>query len=194
MHDRRRPGQPRPPVAVVVVPCSRLGNSYSSPVPRLLHMASPPPASAAGGPHNVFVYGTLMAEEVVRVLLGRAPPSSPALLPDHQRFSIKGRVYPTILPVNSHEANGKVFRGVTDRELNVFDMFEDEEYVRKTVEVSLADTSEKLLAFAYIWGNESDPDLYGEWDFEAWRKVHLKDYLEMTKEFMEELEPAESEP
>jgi hypothetical protein len=30
----------------------------------------------------VFVYGTLMSEEVVRVLLGRVPQSSPALLPN----------------------------------------------------------------------------------------------------------------
>jgi hypothetical protein len=29
------------------------------------------------------------------------------------------------------------------------------------------DTSEKLLAYAYIWGNQDDPDLYGEWDFEV---------------------------
>ena len=32
----------------------------------------------------------------------------------------------------------QVFKGLTDRELHVFDLFEDEEYVKKTVEVSLA--------------------------------------------------------
>jgi hypothetical protein len=42
-----------------------------------IYMASPPPAPAAVRPHRVFVYGTLMVEEVVRVLLGRAPRSSP---------------------------------------------------------------------------------------------------------------------
>ncbi|KAK3155990.1 hypothetical protein QOZ80_2AG0101390 [Eleusine coracana subsp. coracana] len=157
-------------------------------------MASPPPAPAAGRPHSVFVYGTLMAEEVVRVLLGRTPPSSPATLPDHQRFSIKGRVYPAILPVQGKHVNGKVFKDLTDRELDVFDIFEDEEYVRETVEVSLTDSSEKLLAYAYIWANASDPDLCGEWDFQEWRKVHLKDYLEMTQEFMDELEQSEVKP
>ncbi|KAJ1277856.1 hypothetical protein BS78_04G035300 [Paspalum vaginatum] len=156
-------------------------------------MASPPPtaaaAAAAAGLHSVFIYGTLMAEEVVRVLLGRAPPSSPAVLPDHRRFSLRGRVYPAILPVRGHAVNGKVLRGLTDRELHVLDMFEDEEYVKTTVEVSLpvSDASGKSLAFAYVWGNQSDPDLYGDWDFEEWRKVHLKDYLEMTQEFMQEL-------
>ena len=71
-------------------------------------MASPPPVAAAAGPHSVFVYGTLMAEEVVRVLLGRAPPSSPAILADHRRFSIRGRVYPAILPARGHAVSGKV--------------------------------------------------------------------------------------
>ena len=91
-----------PPVAVVLL----LPRSVLSPAGRLL-MASPPPV-AADGHHSVFVYGTLMAEEVVRVLLGRAPPSSPALLPDHRRFSIRGRVYPAILPARGHAVSGKV--------------------------------------------------------------------------------------
>lgn len=31
--------------------------------------------------HNVFVYGSLLADEVVHVLLKRVPPSAPAILP-----------------------------------------------------------------------------------------------------------------
>uniref|UniRef100_A0A453NA60 Gamma-glutamylcyclotransferase AIG2-like domain-containing protein n=1 Tax=Aegilops tauschii subsp. strangulata TaxID=200361 RepID=A0A453NA60_AEGTS len=54
-------------------------------------MASPPPpAPAAAAAHSVFVYGTLMAEEVVRVLLGRVPPSSPALLPNQPEAQHQG--------------------------------------------------------------------------------------------------------
>ncbi|XP_040247950.2 AIG2-like protein D isoform X3 [Aegilops tauschii subsp. strangulata] len=114
-------------------------------------MASPPPpAPAAAAAHSVFVYGTLMAEEVVRVLLGRVPPSSPALLPNQYvracalrstppgRLSIRGRVYPAILPVDGSKVPGKVWQGITDRELDVLDIFEDEEYVRETVGISLA--------------------------------------------------------
>jgi len=32
--------------------------------------------------HNVFVYGSLLADEVVGALLNRVPPSSPATLSD----------------------------------------------------------------------------------------------------------------
>jgi hypothetical protein len=47
-------------------------------------MAATTPAAttAAGGPHTVFVYGSLMADEVVSAILHRVPASSPALLTD----------------------------------------------------------------------------------------------------------------
>ncbi|GAU28167.1 hypothetical protein TSUD_313260 [Trifolium subterraneum] len=86
--------------------------------------------------HNVFVYGSLLADEVVRALLNRVPPSSPATLSDYHRFKIKGRVYPAILPVQSKKVTGR-------------------------------ENSENFRAYAYVWSNPNDPDLYGEWDFEA---------------------------
>ncbi|KAJ1698211.1 hypothetical protein LUZ63_006723 [Rhynchospora breviuscula] len=143
--------------------------------------------SPAVGPHNVFVYGSLMADEVVHVLLTRVPPSSPALLPNFHRFSVKGRVYPAVLPVENKTVSGKVIKGLTDDELVILDNFEDVEYVRRSVEISLLDKSEKMLAETYIWSNADDPDLYGEWDFEEWQKLHMEDFLAMTKGFMDVL-------
>ncbi|XP_008798165.1 AIG2-like protein D [Phoenix dactylifera] len=142
--------------------------------------------------HSVFVYGSLLADEVVQVLLKRVPSSSPAVLHHHHRFSIKGRVYPAILPVENKKVAGKVLLGITDRELDVLDTFEDVEYERRAVEVSLADTAEKLLADTYVWGDNDDPNLHGDWDFEEWKRLHMKDFLAMTMGFMEELEQPES--
>uniref|UniRef100_A0A803LYU5 Gamma-glutamylcyclotransferase AIG2-like domain-containing protein n=1 Tax=Chenopodium quinoa TaxID=63459 RepID=A0A803LYU5_CHEQI len=103
------------------------------------------------GYHNVFVYGSLLADEVVQVL-----------------------------------------KGITNLELDVLDIFEDIEYVRDTVEVTLVDNMEKFQTYAYVWDNKNDPDLYGDWDFEKWKSAHMKDFIEMTKEFVEELELPES--
>ncbi|MCO5603155.1 hypothetical protein L7F22_057302 [Adiantum nelumboides] len=61
----------------------------------------------AVGAHNVFVYGSLLADEVVSVLLRRVPASSAALLPDFHRFNIKGRVYPAILPTKGEKVIGR---------------------------------------------------------------------------------------
>ncbi|KAI6679130.1 hypothetical protein NL676_033011 [Syzygium grande] len=143
---------------------------------------------------NVFVYGSLLADDVVRALLNRVPPSSPALLPEFHRFSIKGRVYPAILPLPKHTVAGKVLMGITVPELDVLDTFEDVEYARTTVQVTLLDGSDKLEAEAYVWSNKHDPDLYGDWDFEEWKQKHMDDFLKMTVGFMEEIERPESKP
>uniref|UniRef100_A0A0E0LFB9 Putative gamma-glutamylcyclotransferase n=1 Tax=Oryza punctata TaxID=4537 RepID=A0A0E0LFB9_ORYPU len=161
-------------------------------------MAPPPaaavPAAAAvdGGAHNVFVYGSLMTDEVVRTIIKRVPPSSPAILPNFHRFNVKGRIYPAILPVQSKKVAGKVITGVTDAELHILDEFEDVEYVRRRVEITLADTSLTMLADTYVWADAEDPNLYGEWDFEEWKRLHMKDFLAMTNGFMDGLEQPES--
>ncbi|EXC32765.1 hypothetical protein L484_019879 [Morus notabilis] len=59
--------------------------------------------------HNVFVYGSLLADDVVRVLLNRLPLSSFATLNSFHRYSIKGRVYPAILPVENKRVNGRSY-------------------------------------------------------------------------------------
>ncbi|KAK9099687.1 hypothetical protein Scep_023117 [Stephania cephalantha] len=120
-----------------------------------------------GGLNSVFVYGSLLADEVVRLLLKRVPLSSPATLPNFHRFSIKGRIYPAIKPVENNKVTGRVLLGVTDPELEVLDIFEDVEYERRLVDVTLIDRYEKLDAYAYVWVDKNDPNLYGDWDFEA---------------------------
>ncbi|CAB4266548.1 unnamed protein product [Prunus armeniaca] len=144
--------------------------------------------------HKVFVYGSLMAEDVCRVLLNRVPQSSPAILKGYHRYSIKGRVYPAILPVENDKVTGKLLLGITDPELHILDEFEDVEYERNTVEVSLVDSSDNLLVQAYVWSNKSDPNLYGDWNFEEWKQLHKKDFIKMTTGFMEELELPEAKP
>ncbi|XP_038897447.1 AIG2-like protein D isoform X2 [Benincasa hispida] len=138
--------------------------------------------------HSVFVYGSLMADEVLRILLKRTPQSSDAVLNGYQRLSIKGRVYPAIIPVDSKKVSGKILSGIKNSEMDILDAFEDVEYKRITVEVSSMDSLEKLLVYAYVWGNEKDPDLYGDWDFEEWKRDHLEAYIKMVNEFMEEFE------
>ncbi|TYH15786.1 hypothetical protein ES288_A05G069100v1 [Gossypium darwinii] len=135
-----------------------------------------------------------MSDDVVRVLLNRVPPSSAALLNHFHRFSIKGRVYPAILPVQNRDVSGRVLIGISDPELYILDEFEDVEYQRTRVEVSLLKSSDKLQAHAYVWSNTSDPNLYGDWDFEEWKQVHKESFIKMTMGFMEELELPESKP
>jgi gamma-glutamylcyclotransferase (GGCT)/AIG2-like uncharacterized protein YtfP len=64
---------------------------------------------AAGG--TAFVYGTLMADEVLRLLISRVPPSAPATLPGYARHRVKGQVFPAIVPATPQDTvRGKVRR------------------------------------------------------------------------------------
>jgi hypothetical protein len=123
-----------------------------------IHVASPPPAPAAGRPHSVFVYGTLMVEEVVRVLsrasssptargsASRAAsirPSCPSKAnKSMERYASCSQSFTTVCesfqPAWTLESRGcgmvccrplcsiQVFKDLTDWELDVFDLFEDE--------------------------------------------------------------------
>ncbi|KAJ0807021.1 putative gamma-glutamylcyclotransferase, AIG2, gamma-glutamyl cyclotransferase-like superfamily [Helianthus annuus] len=164
----------------------------------------------------------------------------------NHRFSIKGRDYPAILPVENKKVTGRVcslsssytlfyhflawenglvdgsgqnrsflstwvqetigmtnlhqihlwishvLTGLSATELDILDMYEDDKYDKRVVDVSLLDASEVLQAYAYVWGNSTDPDLYGEWDFEEFKESKLKDYLERTKNYVKELEDTET--
>ncbi|CAI0438817.1 unnamed protein product [Linum tenue] len=148
-------------------------------------------AAAAMDAHMVFVYGSLMADEVVHVLLNRVPQSSSAILNNYHRCGIKGRVYPAIIPMEDKSVEGRVLCEITQPELEILDTFEAVEYERHTVEVSLPE-EQKVQVNAYVWGNKDDPELYGEWDFEEWKKSHMSDFVKMTAEFMEEVQQPDS--
>lgn len=71
---------------------------------------------------NVFVYGTLMAEEVVDVLIRRQPKKVPARVRGYRRHRIQGFVFPAIVPAgDADEVPGLVLFDLTPREMEIFD-------------------------------------------------------------------------
>jgi hypothetical protein len=57
---------------------------------------------------SAFVYGTLMAPEVLKVLIARVPPLRPATLKGHMRCRVRGEVFPAIIPDAASEVRGQV--------------------------------------------------------------------------------------
>jgi gamma-glutamylcyclotransferase (GGCT)/AIG2-like uncharacterized protein YtfP len=56
-----------------------------------------------------FVYGTLMAEEVLKLLIKRVPANKPATLAGYSRHRVKGQVFPAIIPATPQDrVQGKV--------------------------------------------------------------------------------------
>lgn len=81
---------------------------------------------------DVFVYGSLMQEEVAAIILKRPPKRVAATLKGYHRYKIKGCVFPGIMRSESNEetVDGWVYTELTRDELNRMDAFEDEEYER----------------------------------------------------------------
>jgi len=57
---------------------------------------------------TAFVYGTLMAPEVCLALIKRVPMMKPAKLQGYKRHSVKGVVFPAIIPDDSDQVQGMV--------------------------------------------------------------------------------------
>lgn len=163
----------------------------------------------AGRP--VFIYGSLMYESVLQVLLGRIPQAKPALLRGYVRRRIKGERFPGLSPMSGAE-DGTVVRGLvlddlTTREAAVFDEFEDDEYDKELIKPMLATGVEcdnvfvwgqtppkpadaqlegnSVTALAYIWTDLDkldDINWLPERDFVPYEA----EYLEMCKTFLVE--------
>lgn len=133
--------------------------------------------------NNVFVYGSLLADEVVKVLLHRVPRNLPATVRGYQRFSIKQRRYPaTIKTLDNQHVDGRVLFDLTKAELDTLDVFEDDDYYRDIVSADLQDGSH-VDAAIYVWQDKYRDLLQGEWDYEHFRREHLASFLSMTEEF-----------
>mmetsp|Transcript_30212 Transcript_30212/g.55198 ORF Transcript_30212/g.55198 Transcript_30212/m.55198 type:complete len:151 (-) Transcript_30212:379-831(-) len=130
-------------------------------------------------PGNAFVYGTLMAEEVLNVLLKRVPDMKHASIHDFKRFKIKNQVFPAIIPSPGDVVKGMILLNLTDEELNVLDVYEDEEYYRDTVKPVLEEGMTEVEADVYIWKDKfRNLLLPEEWEYDAWRRDHLQEWLD----------------
>jgi gamma-glutamylcyclotransferase (GGCT)/AIG2-like uncharacterized protein YtfP len=139
------------------------------------------------GAANFFVYGSLLAEEVLQLLFGRVPTSSNAVLRGFLRHSITGKQYPIIIPtIPTDSVRGKVLHGITADETRILDYFESDEYDRKEVVVT-TDEGKELVAYTYVATADTHEQLKDqlirEWDYEFFRLQHLSSFTQMCNSF-----------
>ena len=133
------------------------------------------------GSSSVFVYGTLMAPHVLKVLLNRVPDMlEPAILPNYRRHPVKEHVFPGIIPCrDGRTTKGLLLRGLSEDELKILDWFEGDEYLRREVTIMCDSISRNTQC--YIWSNpETDLDLEKEWDYDAFLATKLDWYIKST--------------
>ncbi len=133
---------------------------------------------------NFFVYGSLMAEEVLTALIGRVPPFSAARLNGFLRYSIEGKHYPIILPSEHHTdaVAGSVLLGITTSETSILDHFEGDEYERVEVTVH-TENKDDVKAFTYVISKPSrqllSDKLSPGWSYQEFRDRNLASFLRM---------------
>jgi len=137
--------------------------------------------------HTAFFYGTLMAPQVLhRVCHGTANPSAaalaarlktqPAVLHGYRRHRVLHADYPAILPERGSAVRGTLVRGLTDGDIWRLDIFEGDEYERKSVRARVLETvgdekgegnveGAEVEAETYVWVAGGDQLEDREWDF-----------------------------
>jgi gamma-glutamylcyclotransferase (GGCT)/AIG2-like uncharacterized protein YtfP len=132
------------------------------------------PANSSEGTSKLFVYGTLVLDDVVRALIDRIPHYQDATAPGWQVVRLPERIYPGLVP-GQGEANGKVFTDLTDAEWTTLDAFEDTAYTLAAVRVLLPLETEAL---AYTWrGKYVD----APWSTTDFSRDELADYLDRCR-------------
>jgi gamma-glutamylcyclotransferase (GGCT)/AIG2-like uncharacterized protein YtfP len=107
-------------------------------------------------PETLFVYGTLMFPEILRVLIGRVPESTTATAAGWRVAALPGRIYPALVPGDA-TAQGRLLTGIAPGEWQVIDAFEDPMYDLRRLTLTTGQKSwtyaatDPALALPYAW-------------------------------------------
>ncbi len=132
---------------------------------------------------HVFTYGTLEIPEVMEAVTGRAWASAEARAKGYAKFLLKGRIYPGMTAVQGAICSGRIYYHIDQRTLDILDAFEDEVYIRKRIEVEVAE-DRFLQAYAYLIPPQDRECLTSTpWKPDEFMTRHLVRYLEACKIF-----------
>lgn len=139
-------------------------------------MYSGQPARLSAETNKLFVYGTLLLDDVISAIIGRIPHYQNAVAPGWQVVRLPQRIYPGLIP-GQGEAVGKVFTDLTGAEWATLDAFEDPAYTLAALRVLLS-TKIEMDALSYIWrGNHIDRP----WSATDFGRNELTNYLDRCR-------------
>lgn len=115
---------------------------------------------------NLFVYGTLMCEDIMEEVSGCCQPCIEGWLKGYCRRAVKREQYPAVFPDENGIVAGMIYLNVPSSALDRLDRFEGEMYMRQSVDVEF-DYGEVLPAETYV----IRPEFYNileafDWNYE----------------------------
>lgn len=132
---------------------------------------------------DLFVYGTLMCEDVMRSVAGVLPRSSNAWLRGYRRFEVRGEHYPGMVAAEGCVVNGVVYHDLPQESWARLDAFEGNMYLRRIVDVQL-ESGAWAKASAYVVQKEWS-HLLGErdWDFDRFKQSGKTAFIDNYRGF-----------
>lgn len=100
---------------------------------------------------KLFTYGILQDPPVIRSIIGRLPPSVPALLKDHVSLQVRGAHYPGLRPSAGSVVKGVLYLGLTADEFKALDQFEGDAYQRLSVVVATDVEPAPVSSWVYMF-------------------------------------------
>ncbi len=136
-------------------------------------------------PEALFVYGSLQFPEVLFALIDRVPDHEPVAAEGWRVTTLPERVYPGLVPGNG-TAHGYLLTGLTRKEWEVLDAFEDPVY-----ELTRVDLTDGRHGWTYACNPEAQvgPD---DWSAEYFEAHHLPTYIERCTAWRQRHEAAQA--
>jgi gamma-glutamylcyclotransferase (GGCT)/AIG2-like uncharacterized protein YtfP len=132
---------------------------------------------------NVFVYGSLMFDDVWNRIAGRRYEKHTALLKGYRRLCVKGETYPGLVKSFNCSVEGVVYLDVTAQDIRRLDRFEGDYYRRISVAVS-SETGDMLDAEVYLFSKQSRHLLSTlPWNPVRFQMLHLRRFITRYRGF-----------
>lgn len=120
----------------------------------------------------------------------------PALLPNHLRYKVKKADYPGVVPTDRPDARvrGVYVSGLTSFDLKNLDIFEGDQYTRRSVKVTILEEEGNLKGEGHVAGEEATCETYiftaGQeyledqpWSFETFVKEKIWRWADQSEEY-----------
>lgn len=103
-----------------------------------------------GAENRLFVYGTLMQDRHIQMLLGRLVETQSGILHNYIRIAPSWS-FPFVVPQAKTKTHGRVLFDLTEEEMKILDQFEDEGnlYVRQRVQVDM-ESGKRISCYTYV--------------------------------------------
>ena len=127
---------------------------------------------------DLFVYGTLMDEDVLRRVIGRPVPSAQigvAFVDGYRRVYVKDTYFPILVPAEGGAVEGRLITGLGAEAVERLTRFEGRQFQLKRLPVRLArGRTAEVECFMPVMGITATDK---EWDPDQWRRRHKRAFL-----------------